>query len=141
MRQLVCLLGLSVVAIASPRCLSANDVVPTSLKDYVARADDSFGWQLLGTRETDRGKIYEIELTSQRWQDIVWKHALQVYEPANMEHPQHVLLFVTGGGNGRRPGQGEVEMGLQLPGPQELEWPRSIRFPISRCLVDAWRMT
>lgn len=114
MRQFLCLVVLSLAAIADPTSLSANDVIPTSLKDYVARADDSFQWEVLETQQSERGKVYAVELTSQRWQDIVWKHALQIYEPANMQHPQHVLLFVTGGSIGRRPGQGDVEMGLQL---------------------------
>ncbi|MCB9938423.1 MAG: phenylacetic acid degradation protein [Planctomycetaceae bacterium] len=69
---------------------------------------------LLAKHETAAGKTYDLELTSQQWQGIVWKHALQVYEPVELRHPGHVLLFVTGGSTGGRPGLGDVQRGLIL---------------------------
>jgi PhoPQ-activated pathogenicity-related protein len=94
--------------------LSANEAIPTSLQNYVSRAEDVYAWQLRAKQATDLGTVYDIDLTSQRWQGIVWQHALHVYEPADLGYRDHVLLFITGGANGRRPGEREVAMGLQL---------------------------
>ena len=53
-----------------------------TLDKYVKKADNSFAWKLVRTRETAQAKIYDIELTSQTWHGIVWKHDLQVFVPA-----------------------------------------------------------
>lgn len=93
---------------------AANNSIPTALKDYVTRADDTFAWKIRETKELPLGKVYDMDLTSQRWQGIVWQHPLMVYEPAQLKYTDHVLLFVTGGGNGNRPGEKDMAMALQL---------------------------
>ncbi len=42
---------------------------------------------------------HQIRLTSQTWQGAAWTHDLQVYEPAEVKYPDHMLLFITGGAN------------------------------------------
>ncbi|MHB8900420.1 MAG: PhoPQ-activated pathogenicity-related family protein [Thermoguttaceae bacterium] len=108
--QLVALF-LSVLA-AGGLCARAADDVPTALLDYVARPEPAYGWRLLGTIPGQRGTAYEVELTSQEWQGIVWKHALHVFQPAEVQYPEHVLLFVSGGKTGGRPN--DLEQGLTL---------------------------
>jgi PhoPQ-activated pathogenicity-related protein len=93
---------------------AANNSIPTALKDYVTRADDSFSWKIRETKELPQGKVYDMDLTSQRWQGIVWEHPLMVYEPAQLKHTEQVLLFVTGGGGSNRPGEKDMAMALQL---------------------------
>jgi PhoPQ-activated pathogenicity-related protein len=88
--------------------------VPTALTDYVSKPDASFRWKAL--RKTDAGSVvvHELELTSQTWHDIPWRHDLWVFEPKTPAHPNHVLLFVTGGATGRRPKQDSVAIGTRL---------------------------
>ncbi len=88
--------------------------VPSALFNYVAREEPLYQWKLNGKQTNDAGSVYDVELTSQQWQGIVWKHALMVFEPAQLKHPEHVLLFVTGGSNGGRPGRGDIERGMVL---------------------------
>lgn len=88
--------------------------VPQALFRYVQREEKGFAWKLQERHELEHGVVYDVALTSQEWQGIVWKHALQVYEPAEVRHPGHVLLFVTGGSNGGRPGAGDIQRGLIL---------------------------
>ncbi|HJN12146.1 MAG TPA: PhoPQ-activated protein PqaA family protein [Pirellulaceae bacterium] len=88
--------------------------VPTALRDYITRPEKVFAWKLATPQQFGDTKIYDIALTSQQWQGIVWKHNLFIYEPKAMRHPGHVLLFITGGKNGSRPGLGERAMGLKL---------------------------
>ena len=44
-----------------------------------------------------RFKVHRLELTSQKWQGILWKHNLIVYEPTTLVHKDHMLIFVNGG--------------------------------------------
>ena len=88
--------------------------VPNALQTYVSKPDDSFAWKIQGTTEQALGRIYDVELTSQTWQGIVWKHVLMVYEPKAMRHREHALLFITGGGHLNKPKAEEQQMGLML---------------------------
>lgn len=92
----------------------AEGAIPRALFNYVQREEKVFAWKLNGRQALETGVVYDVSLTSQEWQGIVWKHALQVYEPAELRHPGHVLLFVTGGSNGGRPGAGDIQRGLIL---------------------------
>ncbi|MBC8353063.1 MAG: phenylacetic acid degradation protein [Planctomycetes bacterium] len=88
--------------------------VPKALFNYVQREDKVFKWKLNGRQELEQGTIYDLDLTSQQWQGIVWKHALIVCEPKQLRHPNHVLLFVTGGSNGNRPGLRDLQRAIAL---------------------------
>jgi len=88
--------------------------VPTAIAEYAARPDPVFAWQIKGRNTLDQGKILEVELVSQEWHGIVWKHALPVFEPKEVRYPRHVLLFITGGSIGGRPNKDNLQMGLKL---------------------------
>ena len=74
--------------------LRADESIPAALQDYVRKPDDSFAWKLIGKSEQPLGAIYDIELTSQTWQGLVWKHVLMVYEPKALRHGEQALLFI-----------------------------------------------
>jgi PhoPQ-activated pathogenicity-related protein len=106
----LCLFPLSGVTAAE-----APEVAPpAALKEFVAKPEPKYRWELKATEETPQGKIRQVHLVSQEWQGIVWEHALQVYEPTQLDHSNHVLLFVTGGRTGGQPRAEEVAIGLQL---------------------------
>lgn len=91
---------LVLVAPQSVRSESLPDMMlPTALQDYVAKQDDSFSWKLVKTTELplEMGKLHEVEFTSQTWQGIAWTHVLAIFEPKEIKHPDHALLFITGG--------------------------------------------
>lgn len=93
-----------------------DDSLPNGLFKYIAREEPVYGWSVAETKEQDGTKVTRLELTSQTWQTIVWKHALLVFEPTELAHPEHMLLFVTGGANGRLPGPDEYTVGAALAG-------------------------
>ncbi len=102
-------------AMAGASVARAEDAaIPTALQDYVSNPDDSFGWKLIGKSEQALGKIYDVELTSQTWQGLVWKHVFMIYEPQKLRHREHALLFITGGGHLNKPKPEEQQMGLML---------------------------
>jgi PhoPQ-activated pathogenicity-related protein len=112
--SLLCLLCVSFCSLPTSAEETPADEVPTALFDYVRRPEPEYAWEIRDVQSLAGGRLYDVELTSQQWQGITWKHDLQIHEPAVMDHPEHVLLFVTGGSNGRRPGRGETEMGVRL---------------------------
>jgi len=76
--------------------------IPTALSDYVSRPDSSFSWKIRDTLSTPLGRVWDVELTSQTWQGIVWKHDLIVAEPTSLRIPLHMLLMVAGGSTKKR---------------------------------------
>jgi PhoPQ-activated pathogenicity-related protein len=119
MRSLAILLFALLVATNSfPRAEAktpATASVPTALQDYVAAKDDSFAWKLLKNDRSDDFLTYDIDLTSQVWQGITWKHALTVIVPVNnIQHRDTVLLFIMGGSTGKQLGADDRAMGQRL---------------------------
>jgi PhoPQ-activated pathogenicity-related protein len=90
-----------------------GEPLPTALFDYVAKPQPDFKWSVKSSIETKDGKIHEVHLTSQKWQDIVWKHNLYLYEPTNLATPNHALLFITSGRIDAPPKVNHA-MGMQL---------------------------
>lgn len=83
---------------------------PTDLVDYVTKKDDSFSWKLAGTKESDAGTVYEIDLVSQTWQSIKWDHKLQVFVPKGAKPRATMVLWNQGG----KPNATSGLLGLQL---------------------------
>lgn len=96
------------------QAIAAPEGVPGALFEYVRREEDVFAWTVESREKMEKGTVYRLNLTSQTWQNIVWKHALTICEPNQMRHPRHMLLFVTGGRNGGKPNKGDLETGLAL---------------------------
>jgi PhoPQ-activated pathogenicity-related protein len=88
--------------------------VPTELKKYVNAKDDAFAWTIVKEDHADGFLTYDIDLTSQVWQGITWKHALTVFVPTDIEHKDTVLLFIMGGSIGNRPKDEERDTGRKL---------------------------
>ncbi|HEX6986475.1 MAG TPA: PhoPQ-activated protein PqaA family protein, partial [Planctomycetaceae bacterium] len=92
---------------------SAEDAVPVggdperALARYVAKPEPAYGWTLVEKAEAGGVTVYKLELTSQTWQGIEWKHVLHVYEPRDVKFHSHALLFVSGGSRLRPPGLDE----------------------------------
>ncbi|EAQ82218.1 PhoPQ-activated pathogenicity-related family protein [Blastopirellula marina] len=111
-------LGALFVVGASPCGLRAEKVAapPTALQDYVAQADESFAWKLEKTTDLplNMGRLHEVELTSQTWQGITWTHRLAIFEPQENKHPEHSLLFITGGKTGGKLRTGDMIAGARM---------------------------
>ncbi len=104
----ICLLSHLACGQASP-----NDV-PTTLREFVHKADPSFAWKLTDQQEAAGARSFDVELTSQTWQDITWKHDMLVFQPADLKHPNHVLLYITGGNNFSKPKAEDRVLGATL---------------------------
>ena len=76
--------------------------------------DPAFAWKQTSNHTTPAGTVHSIELTSQVWQGITWKHALTIYEPAELTYTDTVLLFIVGGSTGSRPDEGDHKLAFAL---------------------------
>jgi PhoPQ-activated pathogenicity-related protein len=91
-----------------------DEPVPQEMFRFMEQPEPDYGWKSLNRRQSELGTVHSLELVSQKWQGIVWKHALTVYDPPKVEHPGHMLLFITGGRIGRMPGESDHALGLAL---------------------------
>ena len=70
--------------------------------EYVEKEDETFKWEKVWEGELPTGATaYEIKLTSQTWQDIVWEHRLKLIKPMELENPSLALMLITGSGGGK----------------------------------------
>jgi PhoPQ-activated pathogenicity-related protein len=97
----------------APAAQGTQDI-PSELHDYVSAKDDAFEWKIVRTDQRDGCLIYDVDLTSQEWQGITWKHAMSAFVPDDIRHTDTVLLFITGGSTGKRIGGDDIAMGVKL---------------------------
>jgi PhoPQ-activated pathogenicity-related protein len=93
---------LRILLLSLPPCLfvllpGAQAKAADGLADYVKKPEPRFSWKLREKNATPRGTTYAVELVSQEWQGILWKHQLVVYQAADAVPGDTMLLWNTGG--------------------------------------------
>jgi PhoPQ-activated pathogenicity-related protein len=66
---------------------------PRELQDYLRKAEPAYGWRRIENVQN----LPKLELTSQTWQGIPWKHEIIYAAPAKPIAKGTAVLFVTGG--------------------------------------------
>jgi PhoPQ-activated pathogenicity-related protein len=84
--------------------------VRADLREYVAKPEPVFSWRHENTQRSPLETIHELELISQRWQGVIWRHRLQVYQPTGAKPRSLQVLWITGGS----PRQGHAALALRL---------------------------
>ena len=84
------------------------------LDDYVKAADPAFSWKETSSQVTPVGTIHSIDLTSQVWQGITWKHKLTIYEPTELTYKDAVLLLIVGGSTDSKPDDGDHKLAFAI---------------------------
>lgn len=92
---LIVVLGLtwSCLAVEPTTEVEAHD----ALKSYVERPDDSYGWTVRQRTRLGQSDCIELTLTSQTWEQIVWKHRLFLIVPDGVQGQTDALLVIEGG--------------------------------------------
>lgn len=112
MCRFLCLLSVSVFSVFSAAAVSAQTNpaqtkkdVPPVLDRYLQTNDGAYKWELAEPIKTPvpNGKLFLLELTSQKWHGYTWKHYLLVAVPAKAEYKDHALMYVTLGRIGQKP--------------------------------------
>jgi PhoPQ-activated pathogenicity-related protein len=84
--------------------------IQSEFHKYLNQKDNSYQWKLV--HKIPHNAISLIELTSQTWHEITWKHYMLVVMPKKIAYKDHALLYIGGGSNGNKPSYYEM---FQLP--------------------------
>lgn len=68
----------------------------TALRSYLDNGDNSFKWETVDKIKVQGVKAYRVVFTSQKWQNIEWRHEMVVVVPVKQKYDE-ALLFITGG--------------------------------------------
>ncbi|MDR1485884.1 MAG: PhoPQ-activated pathogenicity-related family protein [Planctomycetaceae bacterium] len=79
--------------------------IQNHLDKYLSRKDDSYQWKLI---RKIAEKTSLVELTSQKWHGVTWKHYLLVVVPDKVVYADHALIYIGGGANGKEPKRGDI---------------------------------
>jgi PhoPQ-activated pathogenicity-related protein len=82
------------------------------LAGYLKKPEPEFSWKLVKSRDGAAGRLYTLELVSQVWHDIPWKHTLWVAVPKQVRPRETLFLWNQGG----RPGPTSAVMAFDLAG-------------------------
>lgn len=69
-----------------------------ALKNYLSNGDTNYTFELKDSANFGSAKAYQLVLTSQKWQGIMWRHQLTIIIPSHVQY-DGALLFITGGSN------------------------------------------
>lgn len=81
--------------------LTAGDSTPDALENYVRAVDTNFTWHVTGQSNLPNATATQLDLTSQHWRGLPWKHTVIIVRPAVVRRPDIAFLFITGDGSGR----------------------------------------
>ena len=87
-----------------------------ALDAYIHNNDQSFRWEVASHSQDDKGISCVMDLVSQTWQGIVWKHKMYIIEPAKLTNPSHCLIYITGGSHTSGVRESDVQMAQLIAG-------------------------
>lgn len=99
----VMLVVLAAARFATPEQTLAGDNQPTNgmnktaLDEYVARPEPKFAWTVVKKSTESGGKSWLLRLVSQQWQNIVWEHDLQLFEPVKLTCTDKIIIYNVSG--------------------------------------------
>jgi PhoPQ-activated pathogenicity-related protein len=74
-----------------------NKPIAQPVLDYVNKPDTSFQWKLVSQQTAPTGmRTAELEMVSQTWQGIQWRHRILLCRPPEAKSTDTFLLFITG---------------------------------------------
>lgn len=89
----------------------------SALQDYVSEPEAAYEWYAHSRQTIDGVTLYELDLVSQEWHEITWRHRLNILLPEDSAASETALLFITGSGGGRQEIQqlAPIAQRLQVP--------------------------
>jgi len=97
-------------------CQPQKEITPeNALESYLNNNDNSFAWELHDSHEQNDVNLYNLLVTSQKWQDYTWRHQVAVIVPEEIKY-DGALLYITGGSNKdempnwKKPDDGTIQM-------------------------------
>jgi len=72
------------------------------LKNYLEKSDDNFTWKEISQETYGNGTLFDLELVSQNWRNILWKHHVILLIPNKRVNEKLCFLFVGSSSDGRK---------------------------------------
>lgn len=85
------------VIVAACAAFAAAPVETQPLFDYVNKPDTSYTWSKLDETTSQGVTRVRIDMTSQTWQGIAWKHELDIFRPEKPRDGSTALLMISEG--------------------------------------------
>ncbi len=92
-------IGAMVATLASMPAACSATATGGALADYVHGPDTAFAWEKTEERQVQGLSVIQLNLTSQVWRGITWRHQMLVVRPAQVRNPDTAFLFITGDGD------------------------------------------
>jgi PhoPQ-activated pathogenicity-related protein len=89
----ISLIGFAAAAVLSP----LTNLALADLYEYNRKPEPASTWQVKASGGAAGERIWDIDLASQSWQGVTWRHRLQIYQPRGTSPDGTMLLWVTGG--------------------------------------------
>jgi PhoPQ-activated pathogenicity-related protein len=101
-RSMLCRRGVAaLLLIVCGAVARANDTSPVpsaALAAYVERPDSTYTWRVRANGTLGKTRYVELIMSSQTWQDTLWRHQLYIIDPSNRSpDSRQALLFIDGG--------------------------------------------
>ncbi len=96
-RSRLCLISWLILLSIIARGQQPAPVTPeTALYSYLNNGDKAYKWEIRDSLVFDKGTIFQVLLTSQRWREHTWRHQLNVIVPKEVTYDGG-LLFISSG--------------------------------------------
>lgn len=79
----------------APEQAPVPEALNTALDRYIAREEPVYAWKKNGERQIGKNIVTTLNLTSQSWQGISWRHKVEIVRPEKNEFPGTALLYLS----------------------------------------------
>lgn len=80
----------------TPEPAGASKTLNTALDRYIAREEPVYRWEKSGERQIGENLVTTLQVTSQSWQGITWRHKVEIVRPERNNFPEMALLYLSG---------------------------------------------
>lgn len=88
-------------------CQQAGIKPETALSSYLNNGDQTYAWEIRDSLVYEKGTIFQVLLTSQRWREHTWRHQLNIIVPRKVTHNGGLLFISSGRMQKENPGMPE----------------------------------
>ena len=98
MNAFVSTLGLALLISTLPVSAQKKTTPETALMQYINNGDAHYAYTVKDSGKLGTTRTYHLNLTSQQWKGITWRHQLSVFIPSQVDY-SGALLIISGGSN------------------------------------------
>ncbi|MFM7222769.1 MAG: PhoPQ-activated pathogenicity-related family protein [Bacteroidota bacterium] len=98
MNTFVSTLGLALLISTLPVSAQKKTTPETALMQYINNGDAHYAYAVKDSGKLGSTRTYHLNLTSQQWKGITWRHQLSVFIPSQVDY-SGALLIISGGSN------------------------------------------